>query len=114
MTAPEEEAASREYEFWDREFPDAAFTICLDPDDLYKIISFEPRIFVKTTFVCFCYEGCNRPAEFIEIISNNGVITTHDILTKLIESNFSTGCNHNFLESIYKMNNIQYELFFGS
>ena len=89
----------------DELFPNARFDICIDFNDLHKVVTTKKKVTLIQTFDCYCYETCPRSIKTF-IIKSNKPMTIRYIINELIKQDFELDCNHRFLESLEVNDNI--------
>jgi len=109
-----EEQYEEMFEEIDRLFPDAKFGISTTfLPILDELLTDKKQIFISNSRNCYCWDGIDVPKqEFFEIKGEK--ITYKYLLNELIRLDFNPECNHNYLEIIDKVSDIQYSLFLGS
>jgi hypothetical protein len=88
------------------------FIIDIEPNEFDNIVGKDNVIF-KNTKTCYCWNNYeNYNSEFIHI-QKKGNINIKDVIQYLIDINYDTECNHQFLERIDKTPNsdVQIEAF---
>jgi len=102
-TYNDEEKDFRIYEFQqkiiDELFPNAKFSMCIDFNDLHKVITRKKEVTLFQTFNCWHYESYPRMDKTF-IIKSNKPMTYRYIINELIKQDFSLDCEHRFLESL--------------
>jgi hypothetical protein len=94
-------------------FPNSKFTVCMDIDELNKILTDKTEIIIKCVFNCHCYKTIKRDTEYYLIKGNN--MTYKYIINQLINQNLDLeDCDHQFIEGFDKTSECQYELITGS
>jgi hypothetical protein len=125
-----EEYYNQVNEHINNEFPDCSFSICLDNSDLKNLdIPFTTRRKIRlidTNISSSNYYYSNVPENIVKRMKrgiyvsqiNNTPITLRHILNTLSNSKHFKGFkgrdDHRFLESINKVSEVDYELWFGS
>lgn len=89
----------------DELFPNARFDICIDFNDLHKVVTTKKKVTLIQTFDCYCYESCPRSIKTF-IIKSNKPMTIRYIINELIKQDFELDCNHRCLESLEVNDNI--------
>lgn len=91
------------------------FIVCMNKSELQKVLSDHPFIILKQSYDCYCYtlSGISKQPDFFRIHNRTGKIRIHDVVDQLVEIDFMP-CNHKFLETINKMTDVQFEIFWGS
>ena len=80
-------------------FPNVKFSICMDFNDLHKVITSKKKVTLIQTFNCYCYDTSPLPTKTF-IIKSNKPMTRRYIINELIKQDFTLDCNHCFLESL--------------
>lgn len=91
----------------------ADFTVCIESNELDKVIINKELVAIKCKFNCLCYE-IPRKTEFYICKKQSIGITNHDLINCLIENNFYTDCDHSFLEEFCIDSDVQVSAIFGS
>ena len=102
-TYNDEEKDFRIFEFQqkiiDELFPNVKFSMCIDFNDLNKVVTTKKKATLIQTFDCYCYDTSPRPTKTF-IIKSNKPMTRRYIINELIKQDFTLDCNHCFLESL--------------
>ena len=102
-TYNDEEKDFRIFEFQqkiiDELFPNVKFSICIDFNDLNKVVTTKKKATLIQTFDCYCYDTSPVPTKTF-IIKSNKPMTRRYIINELIKQDFTLDCNHCFLESL--------------
>jgi hypothetical protein len=120
MTAEPIEKTEQDYEnecnLIDLMFPNAKFSIAIDIEELDDIITTQPKIIIKSSYNCYCYEICKRTTEYFIISGKN--ITNKYIINELINQGLHLDCDHRFVEGFHNPSSIksdcQFEIMTGS
>jgi hypothetical protein len=110
----DEEEDEREIKLIEEMFPDAKFTICIDSKELDDVISNKDTIVIMEKHTCYCYDDNPRNNDYIIVKNKGNGITNKDMINAMIENNYDPKCNHRFLEMFSKVNDVTYEVWFGS
>ena len=100
------------YEIDIDDFPDAQFTVCINSNELDKVIANKEIVAIKCNFNCRCYTY-RKPEYYICRKSSMG-ITNRDLINCLIENEYYPDCDHIFLEQFCIDTESQVSPFFGS
>lgn len=102
-------------------FPNAKFIVALRLSELDDVVSEATEINVVFNRNCYCYEGSRwfDTSKTFRIKSKNSCKMTNGYILKRLEKlRFSPNCNHLFVESFDKINDIDniptYEVGLGS
>ena len=115
LTPQQEQELNDEIAWMNERFKDAKFSVDIPKNELDYLLSEEPQIIIKQTFICPCYkcECCDKlPNKFFCITNNN--MTQANVIDELIRQNLECKCDHFFLEGFDQETDIQFGLFFGS
>ena len=97
-----------------KQFSDAQFSISLPLVELDNVIVSSNKVAIKCDFNCYCYHHHPRNSEYFICNKSTKDITNRDLINCLIENNFDTGCDHNFLEQFQIDTESQVSVWFGS
>lgn len=104
-------------------FPDCPFTISIDLDELYNVVSPKNRIMlIHNNMTCICcgdvplYKTKNQKSCGVWVNASNTEIgvTNYDCLMALYLIRWEPNCNHSFVESFDKIRYDLYEVSCGS
>ena len=99
----------------EKQFNGANFTIGMSLRKIDNTIINGNVVAIKCNFNCYCYCGFPpRNSEFFICRSTTNKITNRDLINCLIDNNFDTNCNHQFLEGFDINTEGQVSPFFGS
>ena len=95
-------------------FPNAQFEISINIEEMDKLITDKQNIIIKNTYICYCYDNCNKKTDYFYIQGEN--MTHRYVIEQLIEKGLKLDCNHHYLEGFYKTNGseCQFEIWVGS
>ena len=102
------------YEIDADDFPDAHFTVCINSNELDKVIVDKEIVAIKCIFNCPCYHEFYRKSEYYICRKNRMGITNRDLINCLIENGYYNECDHIFLEQFCIDTESQVSPFFGS
>lgn len=97
----------------EEEFPNIKFSIAMVDKELDEKVCEENEIHIYYPYNCYCYEYSMKEPD-IFVVKDTKPITFRRVIEELCYQGFNPGCNHIFLEDIYKKDKNVYGLWMGS
>ena len=89
-------------------FPTAKFSISMDYNKFYELLTDEKEIIIQRSFFCYCYDNVPISTMYYTIKGKN--LTYKYIIDELIKQNLVLDCDHLYLKGFHNIKGNLYEI----